>query len=90
MTLGPTKLLPALAVFTALVHGAAQAQNLHVTCKPAQIAFDVPKAWVIDNENTLFEQGFIVPPEPLYALVASPGPSRATTRSTLRPCRGCS
>jgi hypothetical protein len=75
MTLRPTKLLSALAVLTALVHGPAQAQNLHLSCKPAQISFNVPKAWAIDNENTLFEEGFIVPPEPLYALVASPGPA---------------
>ncbi len=75
MTPGPTKLISALAVFTALVHGAAQAESLHVICKPAEISFNVPKAWVIDNENTLFGQGFIVPPEPLYALVASPGPA---------------
>ena len=75
MALGPTRLFSALAVLAALAHTAAPGQNLHESCKPAQIAFDVPKTWVTDNEQALFEQGFIVPPEPLYALVASPAPS---------------
>jgi hypothetical protein len=68
------RLLPALAVSAALAPAAVPAENSHLSCKPAQIAFDIPRAWVVDNEQTLFEQGFIVPPEPLYALVASPGP----------------
>lgn len=68
-------LFPALAVFATLVHAAAPTGNSHVSCKDAQYAFDVPRTWIMDNEQTLFEQGFIVPPEPLYALVASPGPS---------------
>ncbi len=74
MGLSP-RLLPALALSLALAPVAVPADNSHLSCKPAQIAFDIPRAWVIDNEQTLFEQGFIVPPEPLYALVASPGPS---------------
>jgi len=74
VALRTTRLLSALAFFVALADAAVPAQNLHVSCKPGQIAFDVPKAWVIDNEQTLFEQGFIVPPEPLYALVASSAP----------------
>jgi hypothetical protein len=53
---------------------AVPAENSHLSSKPAQIAFDIPRTWVIDDEQTLFEQGFIVPPEPLYAVVASPGP----------------
>ena len=84
------RLLPALAVSVALAPAAVPAENSHLSCKPAQIAFDIPRAWVIDNEQTLFEQGFIVPPEPLYALVASPGPCPAITRSILRPRRGYS
>ncbi len=75
MTLGPTRLFSALAVFAALAQVAVPPENSHVSCKAAQIAFDVPRTWGIDNEQTLFEQGFIVPPEPLYALVASPGPA---------------
>lgn len=74
MTFHPTGVFSALALFAAFVHPAAPAQDIHMSCKPAQIAFDVPRTWVIDNEQSLFEQGFIVPPEPLFALVASPGP----------------
>jgi hypothetical protein len=69
-----SKLLPVLAMSAALAPAAVPAENSHLSCKPAQIAFDIPRSWVIDNERTLFEQGFIVPPVPLYALVASPGP----------------
>ncbi len=74
MALSPTMLLSALAVFAAVAHAAAPGPNLHESCQPAQIAFDVPKTWVTDNEQALVEQGFIVPPRPLYALVASPAP----------------
>jgi hypothetical protein len=74
MALSPTKLLSALAVFVTLAHPAFPAPSVHVRYKPAQIALDVPRTWLVDNEQTLFEQGFIVPPEPLYALVASPAP----------------
>jgi hypothetical protein len=73
MAPGPTRFFSALAVVAVFVHAPAPAQNLHMKCKPAQIAFDVPRTWVIDNEQTLFQQGFVVPPVPLYALVASPG-----------------
>jgi hypothetical protein len=48
---------------------------VHEGSKAAQISFDVPKDWVVQNEQTLFESGFIVPPEPLFALVASPAPA---------------
>lgn len=74
MSLGPRTLFSALALFASLAHTAAAAQVSHLSCKPAQIAFDVPKDWATDNEKALFEQGFIVPPLPLYALVASPSP----------------
>ena len=74
MALSRTTLYSALGVFAALVHAGVPAQALQVSCKPAQVAFDVPRNWAEDNEQALFEQGFIVPPEPLYALVASPGP----------------
>jgi hypothetical protein len=74
MAIGRTSLFSALAVFAALAHTAAPGQDLHEWCKPAQIAFDVPNTWVTDNEQTLIEQGFVVPPDPLYALVAAPAP----------------
>jgi hypothetical protein len=60
-----------LVMLGALVHSATVSAVLEVN-KAAQIAFDVPRAWVIDNEQTLTSVGFIVPPMPLYALVASP------------------
>ena len=87
MAVGPTKLLSVLAVLAALAHAAAPGQNQHERCRPAQIAFDVPKTWVTDNEQTLFEQGFIVPPEPLYTLVASPAalPSHKAFNPSLVP-----
>lgn len=73
MAFGPSRLFSALTALAALGHAAVPGQNLHLSCKPAQMAFDVPRTWVIDDEQTLFEQGFIVPPMPLYAVVASPG-----------------
>jgi hypothetical protein len=45
---------------------------VHEGSAAAQISFDVPKDWVVQNETELFISGFIVPPEPLFALVASP------------------
>lgn len=74
MTIGPAALFQTLAVVAALAHATVPADNRHLSCKPAQIAFDVPSAWGVDNEQTLLEQGFVVPPGPMYALVASPGP----------------
>ena len=77
MTQGRTGRLLALALSGALVHSAAAAIDLHEHSEPAQISFDVPGAWVVDDEAKLFEVGFIVPPEPLYALVASPAKTPA-------------
>ena len=51
--------------------------ELHEHSKPAQISFDVPGSWVVDDEQELSQVGFIVPPEPLYALVASPAKTPA-------------
>ncbi len=68
--------LLSLALFGALVSAPAT-NELHEHSKPAQISFDVPGAWVVDDEQELFEAGFIVPPEPLYALVASPAKTPA-------------
>ena len=90
MTLSPRTLFPALAVLAALAQAAAPADDSHVRCKPAQVAFDIPRTWETDNEQTLFEQGFVVPPIPLYALVASPGPSPSHYAFNRRPCHGYS
>jgi hypothetical protein len=61
-----------LALFGALVHSAPATNEVREHSGPAQISFAVPGAWVVDDEQELFEVGFIVPPDPLYALVASP------------------
>jgi len=71
----PMGRLLALALVGALAHTGAAAHNVQEGSKPAQISFAVPKNWVVENEQALFEQGFIVPPEPLFALVASPAPT---------------
>jgi hypothetical protein len=76
MSLIPIKPLLALVMLANLAHFGPGYSYEHF--KPAQISFQVPKAWVVDNEQTLFAQGFVVPPMPLYALVAAPAatPSR--------------
>jgi hypothetical protein len=66
------KPLLALAVLGALAYTGAGANDVHEGSSAAQISFDVPKDWVVQNEQELFISGFIVPPEPLFALVASP------------------
>jgi hypothetical protein len=73
------KLLLAAALFGAAVHTGAAAKGVHEGSKAAQISFDVPNNWVVQNEQTLFELGFIVPPEPLFALVASPAPTPSSS-----------
>jgi hypothetical protein len=68
----------AVAVLGALAHtGAGVNIGAGVNDTPegssaAQISFDVPTNWVVENEQELFGAGFIVPPDPLFALVASP------------------
>ena len=75
------KALATLALLGALVRiGPTQ---MHESCKPAPISFNLPKNWVVNNEQTLFEVGFIVPPMPLYAVVASP--SAKPYRNALLP-----
>jgi len=69
------KTLLALVVVGALAHTGAGANNVHEGSSAAQISFVVPKGWVVQNEQELFISGFIVPPEPLFALVASPARS---------------
>ncbi len=76
MTPGQMGRLLALALSGALVSAPAT-NELHEHSKPAQISFDVPGSWVVDDEQELFDVGFIVPPEPLYALVASPAKTPA-------------
>ena len=66
-----------LALFGALIHSAPATNELHEHSGPAQISFDVPRSWVVDDEQELSQVGFIVPPEPLYALVASPAKTPA-------------
>jgi hypothetical protein len=65
------KRLLAVAVLGALAHAGAGANDLHEGSSAAQISFGVPKGWVVQNEQELLTSGFIVPPEPLFALVAS-------------------
>ena len=77
MTPGQMGRLFVLALFGALVHSAPATNELHEHSGPAQISFDVPRAWVVDDEQELSQVGFIVPPEPLYALVASPAKTPA-------------
>jgi hypothetical protein len=74
----PLKFLLATALFGALAHLGAVVPYVHEGSNIAQIAFDVPDNWVVQNEQTLFEVGFIVPPEPLFALVASPAPASSS------------
>ncbi|HXW78511.1 MAG TPA: hypothetical protein VEJ84_03380 [Acidimicrobiales bacterium] len=66
------KHLSALAVTTATLHGAVLPNMAYQHNTQAQISFEVPKTWTTANEKVLFEQGFIVPPLPLYAFVAAP------------------
>jgi hypothetical protein len=57
--------------------------EVHESCKPAEISYNLPKGWVVNDEQRLFEAGFIVPPMPLYAVVASP--SATPYRDALLP-----
>jgi hypothetical protein len=69
------KRLLALAVLGALGHIGAVGNDVHEGSLAAQISFGVPEDWVVQNEQELLISGFIVPPEPLFALVASPSPA---------------
>jgi hypothetical protein len=77
MNLAPLKLLLALAtaLFGTLAHLVGPVPSVHEGSQAAQISFDVPTAWVVQDQEALSEVGFIVPPEPLFALVASPAPT---------------
>ena len=66
----------ALGLAGALV-SAPVTNELHEYSKPAQVSFDVPGSWVVDDEQELSQVCFIVPPEPLHALVASPAKTPA-------------
>jgi hypothetical protein len=66
------KHLFAVAVLGALAHTAAGASDVHEGSSAAQISFGVPEDWVVQNEQELLTSGFIVPPEPMFVLVASP------------------
>src|SRR5271170_689641 len=65
------KCLLALAVVGALAHTGAGGNEVHEGSSAARISFGVPEDWVVQNEQELLISGFIVPPEPLFALVAS-------------------
>jgi hypothetical protein len=67
--------LLALVALGALAHTGAGVSDVHEDSTAAQISFGVPKGWVVQNELELFISGFVVPPEPLFALVASPAPA---------------
>jgi hypothetical protein len=67
-----------LVLLGVIVHGLVPVSVQRERNEPAQIAFDVPGAWVVDDEQALCQVGFIVPPMPLYALVASPTKTRAS------------
>jgi len=75
------KALATLALLGALVQMGPT--EVHESCKPAQISYNLPKNWVVNNEQTLFQVGFIVPPMPMYAVVASP--SATPYRDALLP-----
>ena len=77
MTPGQMGRLLALALCGTLAHCAPATNEVHEHSGPAQISFDVPRAWVVDDEQELSQVGFIVPPVPLYALVASPAKTPA-------------
>ena len=84
----PMKGLLALAALGTLAHTGTAARDVHEGSTAAQISFEVPKDWVVQNETELFISGFIVPPEPLFALVASPAIRRAHPGLTLCPGLG--
>jgi hypothetical protein len=68
----PIERFVVLALVGALAHTGPAAKDVHEGNAAAQISFAVPGAWVVQNETELFISGFIVPPEPLFVLVASP------------------
>jgi hypothetical protein len=70
MSFSPKKPLLTLVMLGSLAHFGPAYSYEHY--KPAQITFQIPRPWVVDNEQTLFAQGFVVPPMPLYAAVAAP------------------
>ena len=73
----------ALGVLGAPQATAGQVGYWHEFNRPAQISVDVPRNWVVSDELTLWEQGFVVAPMPLYALVASP--STTPSHAALNP-----
>ena len=67
-----TWLLLVPAVVAGLAHTPAGTPGRHEHDAAAQISFDIPKDWSAADEQTLFRQGFIVPPLPMYSFVAAP------------------
>jgi hypothetical protein len=72
MNPAPLKFLLATALLGALARPGAVVPYVHEGSLAAQISFGVPEDWVVQNEHELLISGFIVPPEPLFTLVASP------------------
>jgi len=72
MNPAPLKFLLATALLGALARPGAVVPYVHEGSLAAQISFGVPESWVVQNEHELLIAGFIVPPEPLFTLVASP------------------
>jgi hypothetical protein len=66
------KFLLATALLGALARPGAVVPYVHEGSFAAQISFGVPEDWIVQNEQELSTSGFIVPPAPLFALVASP------------------
>jgi hypothetical protein len=71
----------------ASLHTGVVANDVHEGSNAAQISFYVPNNWVVQNEQTLLQAGFIVPPAPLFALVAStaPAPSSFVLEASVAP-----
>jgi hypothetical protein len=75
MNLAPLKFVLATALLAALARPGAVVPSAHEGDLAAQISFGVPEDWVVQNEQELSKSGFIVPPAPLFVLVASPSQS---------------
>jgi hypothetical protein len=78
MNPGPIKLLLVAVLLGVSVQTGPTANDVHEGSKAAQISFDVPDNWTVQNEHALLEAGFIVPPAPLFVLVASPAPAASS------------
>ena len=87
MNPAPLKFLQATALLGALPRPGAVVPYVHEGNLAAQFSFGVPDDWVVQNEQELSTSGFIVPPAPLFALVASPSqaPSSVVLEASSAP-----